>query len=144
MSLGVESISIANRTFSKAQDLAKQFSGLHAISLDELSGAANQVTDAKKFDLVVNATATGLGDSSPITKELLQKLANSKTIAYDMVYGKDTQFMKDASSLGILAVDGLGMLVQQAADAFVTWRNPNMALDIDGALQATRASYLSA
>jgi len=61
-----------------------------------------------------------------------------------MVYGKETQFMKDASSLGILAVDGLGMLVQQAADAFVTWRNPNVALDIDGALQATRSTYLSA
>ena len=150
MSLGIHSISIANRTFSKAQDLAKQFPGLHAIALDELSGAANKSENsnkpenAEKFDLILNATATGLGDSSPIAKELLQKLSDSKTIAYDMVYGKDTQFMKDASSLDILAVDGLGMLVQQAADAFITWRNPNLALDIDGALQATRASYLSA
>ncbi len=144
MSLGVKSISIANRTFSKAQELAKQFPGLHTISLDELSGIANNVVDAEKFDLILNATATGLGNSSPMTKELLQKLAAPKTIAYDMVYGKETQFMKDASSLSILAVDGLGMLVQQAADAFVTWRNPNVALDIDGALQATRSSYLSA
>ncbi len=94
--------------------------------------------------MILNATATGLGDSSPIAKELLQKLASPKTIAYDMVYGKETQFMKDAAGLGLLAVDGLGMLVQQAADAFVTWRKPNVALDIDGALQATRASYLSA
>ncbi|MEY4481747.1 MAG: hypothetical protein RIQ84_909 [Pseudomonadota bacterium] len=144
MSLGVKSISIANRTFSKAQELAKQFPGLHTISLDELSGIANNVVDAEKFDLILNATATGLGNSSPMTKELLQKLAAPKTIAYDMVYGKETQFMKDASSLSILAVDGLGMLVQQAADAFVTWCNPNVALDIDGALQATRSSYLSA
>jgi shikimate dehydrogenase len=144
MSLGVKSISIANRTFSKAQELAKQFSGLHAIALDELSGATNESENAEKFDLILNATATGLGDSSPIAKELLQKLAGPKTIAYDMVYGKETQFMKDATGLGLLAVDGLGMLVQQAADAFVTWRNPNVALDIDGALQATRASYLSA
>jgi shikimate dehydrogenase len=147
MSLGIKSISIANRTFSKAQDLAQQFSGLHAIALDDLSGATNEsenAENAEKFDLILNATATGLGDSSPIAKELLQKLAGPKTIAYDMVYGKETQFMKDAAGLGLLAVDGLGMLVQQAADAFVTWRNPNVALDIDGALQATRASYLSA
>lgn len=141
MSLGVKSISITNRTFSRAQELAKRFPGLHAISLDDLSNSANK---PEKFDLILNATATGLGDSSPITKELLQKLAGPKTIAYDMVYGKETQFMKDASSLGILAVDGLGMLVQQAADAFFAWRNPDVALDIDGALQATRASYLSA
>jgi shikimate dehydrogenase len=143
MSLGVQSISITNRTFSKAQELAKQFPGLHAISLDDLSDSANKSENVEKFDLILNATATGLGDSSPITKELLQKLVGPKTIAYDMVYGKETQFMRDASSLGILAVDGLGMLVQQAADAFVTWRNPHVALDIDGALQATRASYLS-
>jgi shikimate dehydrogenase len=143
MSLGVQSISITNRTFSKAQELAKQFPGLHAISLDYLSDSAGKHKDIEKFDLILNATATGLGDSSPITKELLQKLVGPKTIAYDMVYGKETQFMRDASSLGILAVDGLGMLVQQAADAFVTWRNPHVALDIDGALQATRASYLS-
>ncbi|MEO0047108.1 MAG: hypothetical protein RLZZ410_67 [Pseudomonadota bacterium] len=144
MSLGVKTISIANRTFSKAQELVKQFPGLHAISFDELSAIANKAVDTEKFDLILNATASGLGNSSPMTKELLQKLVHPKAIAYDMVYGKQTQFMKDASSLGILAVDGLGMLVQQAAEAFVTWRNPNVALDIDGALQATRASYLSA
>jgi shikimate dehydrogenase len=58
-----------------------------------------------------------------------------------MVYGKETKFLRDAESLGLLAIDGLGMLVEQAADAFITWRNPSQALDIQGALNAVRASY---
>jgi shikimate dehydrogenase len=58
-----------------------------------------------------------------------------------MVYGKDTRFMKDAAELGIRAVDGLGMLVEQAADAFITWRKPQVSLDINAAIVAARATY---
>lgn len=135
MNLGINDISIANRTFVKAQDLAKQFQGLRPISIEELENQSSQ------FDLILNATATGLGDSSPISLDLLKKITHPKTIAYDMVYGKETKFLKDAESLDLLAVDGLGMLVEQAADAFITWRSPSQALDIQGALNAVRAGY---
>ena len=132
MTLGIQDISISNRTHAKAQELAKQFVGLKAMTLEELKHSSTS------FDLILNATATGLGDTSPIDAELLKQISHSKTIAYDMVYGKETRFLKDASALGLLAVDGLGMLVEQAADAFITWRKPNLELDIQGALQATR------
>jgi shikimate dehydrogenase len=135
MNLGINAISITNRTFAKAQDLAKQFQGLQPISMEDLEHHSSQ------FDLILNATATGLGDSSPIGLDLLKKMTHPKTIAYDMVYGKATKFLKDAESLDLLAVDGLGMLVEQAADAFITWRNPSQALDIKGALNAVRAGY---
>ena len=61
-----------------------------------------------------------------------------------MVYGKDTQFMRDAKELGLMASDGLGMLVEQAALAFETWRHlksSDSPLDIDGAITAVRATY---
>ncbi len=96
------------------------------------------------FDLIINATASGLGDASPISKELLKAISNSKTLAYDMVYGKETRFMQDARQLGLKASDGLGMLVEQAAVAFETWRHLNDGqthLDIDGAIAAVRATY---
>jgi shikimate dehydrogenase len=135
MNIGITDISITNRTYVKAQDLAKQFQGLQSISIEELEHQSFQ------FDLILNATATGLGDSSPIGLDLLKKISHPKTITYDMVYGKETKFLKDAENLGLLAVDGLGMLVEQAADAFITWRNPSQAIDIQGALNAVRASY---
>ena len=137
MSLGIQDISIANRTHAKALDLAKQFAGLQAVEMNHFKNSNSP------FDLILNATATGLSDTSPIDLQLLKHISHSKTIAYDMVYGKETRFLKDATTLGLLAVDGLGMLVEQAADAFMTWRKPSVALDIQGALQATRESYLT-
>jgi len=139
-------ITIANRTFAKAQLLVEQFKQsaaasqvvLQAIDIQKL-GEGHQT-----FDLIINATATGLGDTSPISKELLKVISNSKTLAYDMVYGKETRFMQDARELGLKASDGLGMLVEQAALAFETWhelKSLDSPLDIDGAITAVRATY---
>ena len=139
-------ITIANRTFAKAQLLVDQFKEsaaasqvvLQAIDIQKL-GEGHQT-----FDLIINATATGLGDTSPISKEHLKVISNSKTLAYDMVYGKETRFMQDARELGLKASDGLGMLVEQAALAFETWRelkSLDSPLDIDGAITAVRATY---
>jgi shikimate dehydrogenase len=141
---GVASISIANRTHEKAEALVQQFSGvatkaqinLKAVSLAELKNGS--------YDLIINATATGLSDASPISKDVLKTIIHSNTLAYDMVYGKETCFMQDAKALGIAAADGLGMLVEQAALAFETWRKldpQKTPLDINGALTAVRASY---
>jgi shikimate dehydrogenase len=141
---GVASISIANRTHEKAEALVQQFSGvatkaqmnLKAVSLAELKNGS--------YDLIINATATGLSDASPISKDVLKVIIHADTLAYDMVYGKETCFMQDAKALGIAATDGLGMLVEQAALAFETWRKldpQKTPLDINGALTAVRASY---
>lgn len=139
-------ITIANRTFAKALQVVEQFKQsaaasqvvLQAIDIQKL-GEGHQT-----FDLIINATATGLGDTSPISKEHLKVISHTKTLAYDMVYGKQTRFIQDARELGLKASDGLGMLVEQAALAFETWRNlksSDGSLDIDGAIAAVRATY---
>ncbi len=71
------------------------------------------------FDLVVNATSAGLEGGMP---QLPGKLFAPGAIAYDMVYGRDTPFMVFARQQGARAVDGLGMLVEQAAESFFIWR----------------------
>ena len=139
-------IAIANRTHTKALQVVDQFKQSAVASQVVLQAIDIQKLDEghQTFDLIINATATGLGDTSPISKELLKAISHTKTLAYDMVYGKDTQFMRDAKELGLMASDGLGMLVEQAALAFETWRHlksSDSPLDIDGAIAAVRATY---
>ncbi|MEY3875418.1 MAG: hypothetical protein RIR50_589 [Pseudomonadota bacterium] len=144
MGAGVASVTVFNRTHEKAEALVKQFTELafkdkvhlKALPLSELKNGS--------YDLIINATATGLSNESPIAKDVLQAIIHPDTLAYDMVYGKETCFMQDAKALGIQAVDGLGMLVEQAALAFETWRQLDLEktpLDINGAIAAVRASY---
>jgi shikimate dehydrogenase len=141
---GVASITVFNRTHEKAEALVKQFTGLASVSTVNLK--ALPLTELKhgSYDLIINATATGLSNESPIAKDVLRAIIHPDTLAYDMVYGKETCFMQDAKLLGIEAVDGLGMLVEQAALAFETWRKLDLQktpLDINGAITAVRASY---
>lgn len=103
---------VANRTAARAQELAAQFDGrLQASSFEQLHGV---------FDLVVNATSASLsGDVPPLTPDLFAP----QTLAYDMMYGKEpTAFMRFAALHGANVRDGLGMLVEQAAEAFFIWR----------------------
>jgi len=144
MGSGVAGITVFNRTHEKAEALVKQFTelafkdkvNLKALPLSELKNGS--------YDLIINATATGLSNESPIAIDVLKAIIHPATLAYDMVYGKETCFMQDAKALGIQAVDGLGMLVEQAALAFETWRKLDLdktPLDINGAIAAVRASY---
>ena len=144
MGAGVASVTVFNRTHEKAEALVKQFTELafkdkvhlNALPLSELKNGS--------YDLIINATASGLSNVSPIAKDVLQAIIHPDTLAYDMVYGKETSFMQDAKALGIQAVDGLGMLVEQAALAFETWRQLDLEktpLDINGAITTVRASY---
>ena len=107
---------IANRTITKAQLLAEEFAGagtVFAKRYDELAG--------RQFDLVINATSSGLSDELPPLPEGLFKPG---ALAYDMMYGRETPFMAFARKQGAAIVaDGLGMLVEQAAEAFYLWRN---------------------
>jgi shikimate dehydrogenase len=144
MGAGVASISITNRTHEKATALVQQFSAVASAAKVNLKAVPLNELKNSSYDLIINATATGLSDVSPISKDVLQVIIHPDTLVYDMVYGKETCFMQDAKALGITAVDGLGMLVEQAALAFETWRKLDLQktpLDINAAIAAVRASY---
>jgi shikimate dehydrogenase len=75
----------------------------------------------KSFDVVINATSASLSGE---TLSLPEGIFAVGSLAYDMMYGKgDTPFMRQARAQGaVLCADGLGMLVEQAAEAFMLWR----------------------
>lgn len=107
---------IANRTVAKAQQLADDFSSFGNIS----ACGFNDLND-QKFDLIINGTSASLsGDLPPLPENLFTENA----AAYDMMYAKDpTVFMQWAKQQGAIDIfDGLGMLVEQAAESFFIWR----------------------
>jgi shikimate dehydrogenase len=110
---------IANRTVDKAIALAGAFPGCTGCGLDALEG--------RVFDLVINATSIGLSGAvlpqgfPPVTPRLTFSYAPA-ALAYDMMYGKGTDFLRQAKAAGAATADGLGMLVEQAAEAFHIWR----------------------
>jgi len=127
---GPASLLVANRDPAKAEALAARFGGkVRAASY--LSLAHGQ------FEVVVNATSASLtGELPPIPKGIFSKEA----LAYDMVYGRgDTPFLgrARAEGAGVLA-DGLGMLVEQAAESFFVWRG--VRPDTEAVLAALRDS----
>lgn len=114
---GPASLTIANRTVSKASELRQQFSHYPQISAGTLAEQQGQA-----FDLVINATSTALGGAS--TYNLPPGLFSKASLAYDMMYGnEDTLFQREAAANGATqTADGLGMLVGQAAESFFLWR----------------------
>jgi shikimate dehydrogenase len=73
----------------------------------------------QQFDVVINATSAGLTDSQlPLPPSIFAPNA----LAYDMMYGRITPFMSFAEQHGAQVFDGLGMLIEQAAEAFYVWR----------------------
>ena len=102
---------IANRTPSRAQELAELFGrGVSACGFEEAN---------TPFDLVINATAASLAGELP---PLSPRVFSANSLAYDMMYGRDTPFLSFARTHGAATADGLGMLVEQAAEAFYLWR----------------------
>jgi shikimate dehydrogenase len=83
------------------------------------------------FDLIINATSAGLSNESPVSDVAASHIFIPQTFAYDMVYGKVTAFMQQALHRGSRVSDGLGMLVEQAADAFLIWRGAHLNKSID-------------
>ncbi|MBS1169957.1 MAG: aroE [Burkholderiaceae bacterium] len=108
-------LTIANRTVGKAFELAQRFSG-GSLAIDAC--AFGELED--RFDLIVNGTSAGLSDDMPA---LPASLFHPGVLAIDMVYGKQpTRFMQFAAQHGAATRDGLGMLVEQAAESFFVWR----------------------
>jgi shikimate 5-dehydrogenase len=107
---------VANRTESKAQELAELFSPHGEVSACGFAALAGQ-----QFDWVLNATSASLAGDLP---SLPDDLLASDAWCYDLMYAKEpTIFCRWAEQHGAArALDGLGMLVEQAAEAFLLWR----------------------
>jgi shikimate dehydrogenase len=112
-------ITVANRTLSKATELVERHAALALLQKTELTAHDLQGLEAD-FDVVINATASSLsGAGVPVAASTLKPGA----LAYDMMYGPAAQgFMTWAREHGAVARDGLGMLVEQAAESFLIWR----------------------
>ena len=116
---GPAHISVANRTLHKATELVARHLPLAAQHNTELEAhTLHGLGDP--FDVVINGTATSLsGAAVPVAARVLKPGA----LAYDMMYGPGAQgFMDWARAHGAQPRDGLGMLVEQAAEAFLIWR----------------------
>ena len=116
-------IAVVNRTHAKAQALVAQHAALAALYKVELSAYERSGLEAdltQNFDIIINATASSLtGADVPAPASVL----HARSLAYDMMYGPAAKpFLDWASSHGALARDGLGMLVEQAAESFALWR----------------------
>ncbi|WJW75605.1 shikimate dehydrogenase [Thiohalobacter sp. IOR34] len=107
---------IANRTAARALELEAHFRDLGPVR-----GCALDAIPRRPFDLLINATAAGLsGEVPPIPAETVK----AESCCYDMMYGREpTAFVRWAVAQGAgCARDGLGMLVEQAAESFHIWR----------------------
>ena len=122
---------ITNRTVERARELAAHFQQarlptVEACGLNDLN---------EPFDLIINATAASLGGELPIVSSRIFK---TTSLAYDMMYGKTmTPFLVWAQQHGAQTADGLGMLVEQAAEAFFLWRG--IRPDTQAVMAALRA-----
>jgi shikimate dehydrogenase len=107
---------IANRTADKAAQLSESFRDLGPVD-----GGGFEAVGDMPFDIVINATSASLGGDVP---PLPATVFSPQTLAYDMMYGaSDTPFLVFARQCGAgRCADGLGMLVEQAAEAFFVWR----------------------
>jgi len=112
-------VRVVNRTASRAHDLVQAFA--ETAGDTRLDAAGNDgAAIAQGWDVVINATASGLFDAAP---ELPHALYADGALAYDMVYASaPTPFMQQAGQQGARTADGLGMLVEQAAESFHIWR----------------------
>ncbi len=111
---------IANRTLEKAEALVKDFSvGKSAQEIKLLRASSLQI-HARPFDIVINGTSASLQGAMP---DLDPAILNPNACCYDMMYGTElTPFLQWAQRHGAQVADGLGMLVEQAAESFYLWR----------------------
>ena len=112
---------VANRTVEKAEVLAERWRAGRSLSAEIIRASGYVELAAQQFDLIVNCTAASLSDTAP---DLPQGMFARDCLAYDMVYGKGmTPFLELALSQGAgRLADGIGMLVEQAAESFLVWR----------------------
>ncbi|MGY6278157.1 shikimate dehydrogenase [Methylomonas sp. MgM2] len=109
-------VTIANRTLVKAETIVKEFG-----QKGDLSSSDYSDLDRQQFDLIINATSASLTDQLP---PLPENLLSENGCCYDLAYGNQpTAFVRwGIAQHAKISIDGLGMLVEQAAEAFYLWR----------------------
>jgi len=115
-------IIVVNRTESKAQELVKYFKTHfpELIGDIELSAVSYSACPTQPFDWIINGTSASLVDDLP---PIPVTCVSATSCCYDMLYGSNTVFLQWAQQLGAAkCIDGLGMLVEQAAVSFRLWR----------------------
>ncbi|WP_280568340.1 shikimate dehydrogenase [Chromohalobacter sp. 296-RDG] len=115
LAAGPRALHIANRTAEKAVGLAADFQ-----QEGDVTGSGHDALEGP-FEVVINGTSASLsGELPPLPETLLA----ADGVAYDMMYAADpTVFLQWASARGARTIDGLGMLVEQAAESFFLWRH---------------------
>ena len=114
-----QALVVANRTAGKAVALVGHFESLAQLAAQGVTAKPYTALGGASFDIVINATSAGLADAMP---PLPRGVFAPGALAYDMVYGRRTPFMSFAAACGARVSDGLGMLVEQAAESFFIWR----------------------
>lgn len=110
-------LTIANRSLDRANALARDFTSFGKIEVVSYTQISNE-----SYQLIINATAAGLSQQLP---PIPASLLNPAGVCYDMMYNlnKATDFVEWSTSRGVKhSFDGLGMLIEQAAEAFYLWR----------------------
>ncbi len=126
LAAGPALIHIANRTIGRAETLVDLFDDLGPVSASGYDALVEQAA----FDVVINATTLSLNGGMPA---LPDSIVSHNCLAYDMSYGpRDTAFMCWSKSKGATTSNGLGMLVEQAAESFLIW---------EGVRPKTRMAY---
>ena len=134
---GCAHLRIVNRTPERAHALLAAWPREHLPTPDRLSaGSLEQATSAQGWDLVLNASASSLGDAAPAVPSGLYATSGC---AYDLMYAaQPTAFMRQAQADGAQqSHDGLGMLVEQAAESFYLWHG--VRPETDSVLHMIRA-----
>lgn len=126
---------VANRSLEKVHVMQQKLEGNASFSGTAITASSFQSLTGQVFDIVINATSTGLSNAAlPIPDSIF----GEGCLAYDMMYGIETPFMAQAKASGATISDGLGMLVEQAAEAFYIWRGVR-PLDTQAVIQQLRA-----
>lgn len=110
---------VVNRSKDKVTAMQKKIAAIKDYAVTPITVSTFEALDGELFDIVINATSTGLTD---LALPIPDSIFTESTLAYDMMYGRETPFMKQARAAGARVADGLGMLVEQAAEAFYCWR----------------------
>jgi shikimate dehydrogenase len=123
-------IFLTNRTFTKAIKMEKYwklFAEKHQVTLEAID---LDFSNKLLFDLIINATSSSLTSQDSPISDIAFNCLNSEGACYDMMYGAETPFMKEASKRSDAVYDGLGMLVEQAAVSFNIWHQLNPSTEI--------------
>ena len=113
-------LTLTNRTIEKSHVIRNKMD-VHAKSFNvNLNVIEMAKLPDQYFDIIINATSAGLNNAE---FDLNHKVFHEGSLDYDMMYGKETSFIREAQSQGSKTSDGLGMLVEQAAEAFFIWHH---------------------